>query len=368
MSTKRIRPRPLVASQLVKATPRQVGGGRSRAALVAKARESIAEGSKSFTVASWLFDKSTRERAHLLYAWCRRCDDIADGQEYGFRDGARDLKLDQASAKDRVEAIRILTHRALDGQPTADLAFDALGLVAAECGITREMCDDVIDGFALDADGWRPRSEGDLMRYCYHVAGAVGVMMAKVMGVPSDATETLDRACDLGLAFQLNNIARDIWDDDAAGRCYIPEEWLVEMDIPPGQLMKPAYREQLVQLAGRLVSIAQVHDMRARVGAGRLKFRQRWAVLSAANIYGAIGKKVHARGEAAWDHRVRIGFLAKMGHIASALKETMRGSYPPQLEPKWTRGQLMAAARMAGPVAGVPNTPLRDEGVRRKED
>ncbi len=119
MSTKRIRPRPLVSSQLVRATPRQAGGGRSRQALVARASESIAEGSKSFTVASWLFDKPTRERAHLLYAWCRRCDDIADGQEYGFKaeapQGARDLKLDQASAKDRVEAIRILTHRALDG-------------------------------------------------------------------------------------------------------------------------------------------------------------------------------------------------------------------------------------------------------------
>ena len=372
MKTRRIKPRPLVASQLVKATPRQAGGGRSRAALVARAHESIAEGSRSFTVASWLFDKPTRERAHLLYAWCRRCDDIADWQEYGFRadtaGAVPDLKLDQASAKDRVEAIRILTHRALDGQPTADLAFDALGLVAAETGITREMCDDVIDGFALDADGWRPRTEGDLMRYCYHVAGSVGVMMAKVMGVPSDATETLDRACDLGLAFQLNNIARDIWDDDAAGRCYLPEEWLAEMDIPPGQLMKPAYREQLVQLAGRLVSIARVHDAAARIGAGRLKFRQRWAVLSAANIYGAIGEEVVARGGSAWDHRVQTGPLAKLGHVASGLKETASGSYEPKLEPRWTRGQLMAAARMAGPVAGVPNTPLRDEGIRRKED
>lgn len=368
MSTKRIRPRPLVASQLVKATPRQIGGGRSRAALVEKARESISRGSKSFAVASWLFDKPTRERAHLLYAWCRRCDDIADGQEYGFRDGARTLKLDEASARDRVEAIRILTHRALDGQPTADLAFDALGLVAAETGITREMCDDVIDGFALDAEGWRPRTEGDLMRYCYHVAGAVGVMMAKVMGVPKDESDTLDRACDLGLAFQLNNIARDIYEDDAAERCYLPTEWLAEFDIPPGELMRPAWRDQVVQMAGRLVAMAKVHDASARLGAGRLKFRQRWAVLSAANIYGAIGEKVIARGDAAWDRRVHTSFPAKLGHVARALKESMAGSYEPALEPRWTRGQLMAAARMAGPVAGVPNTPLRDEGVRRKGD
>lgn len=368
MRTKRIKPRPLVSSQLIRATPRQHGGGRPRAALVAKARDSIAIGSKSFTVASWLFDKATRERAHLLYAWCRRCDDIADGQEYGFRDGNRPVELDEANAKDRVEAIRILTHRALDGQTTADIAFDALGQVAAEVGITRAMCDDVIDGFALDAEGWRPRTEGDLMRYCYHVAGAVGVMMAKVMGVPDDAEDTLDRACDLGLAFQLSNIARDICEDDAAGRCYLPMEWLAEMDIPPGQLMKPAYREQLVLLAGRLVGIGQVHEASARIGAGRLRFRQRWAIFSAANIYGAIGEDVVRLGASAWDHRVHTSLPAKLGDVAKALKETIAGSYEPKLEPKWTRGQLMVMARIAGPVAGVPNTPIRDESVRRKED
>lgn len=363
MSPKRVKPRPLVSSQLVKTTPRQPGGGRSRAALVQKASESIAQGSRSFAAASMLFDKHTRERAHLLYAWCRRCDDIADGQDHGGT-----LNLDQASARDRVEAIRILTHRALDGQPTADIAFDALGLVAAECRLSRELCDDVIDGFALDAKGWRPRTEGDLMRYCYHVAGAVGVLMARVMGVPSDEEETLDRACDLGLAFQLNNIARDIAEDDAAGRCYLPQEWLSEYDIPPGEHMKPQYRDKLVLMARRLVEMAQVHEAHARIGAGKLKFRQRWAVLAAANIYGAIGEEVVRQAELAWDHRVHTNALEKIGYAIAALKETIRGSWEPQVEPKWTRGQLLVMARMDGPVAAVPNTPLRDEGVRRKED
>lgn len=360
---KRIKPRPLVASHFVRATPKQIGGGRPRHALVRRARESIAVGSKSFAVASLLFDKVTRERAHLLYAWCRRCDDIADGQDHGG-----ELKLDEATAKDRVEAIRILTHRALDGQPTADIAFDALGLVAAETGITREMCDDVITGFQLDADGWRPRTEGDLMRYCYHVAGAVGVMMARVMGVPEDAHEVLDRACDLGLAFQLNNIARDVWEDDAAGRCYIPEEWLVEMDIPPGQHMKPQYREQLVALTKRMTDMATQHDAAARIGAGQLRFRQRWAILSAANIYGAIGKEVAEQGEHAWDHRVHTGALQKLGHVLSALGETVRGSYPPEAMPEWTRGKLLVQARMDGPIPDAAHLPIRDESVRRKED
>ena len=60
--------------------------------------------------------------------------------------------------------------------------------------------------------------------------------------------------------------------------------------------------------------------------------------------------------------------LEKVGYAIAALKETIRGSWEPQVEPKWTRGQLLVMARMDGPVAAVPNTPLRDEGVRRKED
>ena len=72
------------------------------------------------------------------------------------------------------------------------------------------------------------------MRYCYHVAGVVGCMMAVVMGVSPDDDATLDRACDLGLAFQLANIMRDVEEDDRAGRCYLPLEWLAEWTFRQG--------------------------------------------------------------------------------------------------------------------------------------
>ncbi|MEO5706748.1 MAG: phytoene/squalene synthase family protein [Alteraurantiacibacter sp.] len=328
----------------MRATPRVAGGGHEREELVEAAAESIAIGSKSFATASLLFDKDTRERAQLLYAWCRRCDDIADGQESGHYYGGA-LHHDAADAHDRVAALRVLSHRAIEGQPTADLAFDALGQVAAECGLSHDMADDVIDGFALDAAEWRPRTEGDLLRYCFHVAGAVGVMMARVMGVSGDDTEMLDRACDLGLAFQLSNIARDISEDDAAGRCYLPVEWLVEMDIPPGQHMKPAYRAELVMLVRRLLDLAEDHEAAARLGAAKLPLRSRWAVLSAANIYGAIGRQVRARGGAAWDHRVHTGKLAKLGFVARAFGQALVNRPPvPERMPRWTRAELMALA------------------------
>ena len=93
-----------------------------RAATVEAAAASIGRGSKSFAFASQLFDRRTRERAWLLYSWCRRCDDLADGQDHG---GARQLVLDPMT---RLSTIRFLTDTALDGQATGDAAFDALGI------------------------------------------------------------------------------------------------------------------------------------------------------------------------------------------------------------------------------------------------
>jgi 15-cis-phytoene synthase len=269
-----------------------------RAALVAYARESIARGSKSFAFASKLFDRETRERVWLLYAWCRKCDDMADGQDHG---GAMALVDDP---QERLAAIRDLTTRALSGEVTGKPAFDCLGMVASECGLTPKMADAVIEGFALDAAHWHPRSEGDLYRYCYHVAGAVGVMMAKVMGVADDDEDTLNRACDLGLAFQLANIARDIEEDNAAGRCYIPDDWQALLDIGPGEHMRPHNRKKLALIGRWLADEAGQYEASARIGAARLPFRARWAVLSAAGIYGDIARKVRAAGEHAWDQRI----------------------------------------------------------------
>jgi len=351
--------RRLVSSSIIRTTPRQHGGGRERSSLVKRARKSIRKGSRSFALASRLFDKATRERVWLLYAWCRRCDDIADGQDHGGSGGG--LKLDDATARQRVMAIRILTERALEGQPTAELAFDAFGQVAAECRLTPEDAGDVIEGFALDAQGWRPRTEEDLMRYCFHVAGSVGVMTAKIMGVSKDDHETLDRACDLGLAFQLVNIARDVSEDDARGRCYIPTEWLAEADMPPGMRLRPEYREELVELVGRLLDLADRHEAAARFGANGLGFRQRWAVLSAARIYGAIGRKVRAAGPHAWDHRIGTGYFEKWGQVIAALRDALFDAPEPAEWPAHTRGSLMMAARMAGPIAPMPDTPLPDE-------
>lgn len=280
-----------------------------RASLVAEAERIIREGSKSFRFASNLFDQRTRERAWLLYSWCRACDDLADGQVLGH--GA----VAPTDPERRIAYLRETTDRALAGETIGVAPFDALRLVSAECAIPRRFVDDHLAGFALDAEGWRPRTETDMLRYCYHVAGAVGCMMAVLMGVDPADEETLDRAADLGIAFQLANIARDIVEDHGVGRTYVPRDWLG----PDG--LDPRDRAALAEIAERLGALASSYEASARVGARRLPFRARWAVLSAANIYGAIARKVAARGSSAWDSRTVIGKPVKFVLLINALVE-----------------------------------------------
>ena len=275
----------------------------TRDALIATAGETIARGSKSFALASRLFDRRTRGRAWLLYAWCRACDDLADGQDHGGRLGAGgDLAR-----------IRTLTDRALAGEWIGEAAFDGLRLLMDEVPIPRAMIEDHLAGFALDAAGWRPRTQADLLRYCHHVAGVVGEMMAIVMGVPPDDADTLACAERLGIAFQLANIARDLREDAEAGRCYLPQAWLEELEES----------EAVTLITRRLADLAGRYEAGARIGARRLPFRSRWAVLAAAGIYGAIAREVARRGEAALDRRVVIGRAAKLGWVFRALRQAL---------------------------------------------
>jgi 15-cis-phytoene synthase len=304
-----------------------------RAALVAHARVSIARGSKSFALASKLFDAHTRERVWLLYGWCRACDDLADGQDHG---GAMAVVADPGA---RLAEIQSKTAAAYAGEASGNAAFDGLAQLLTEAAIPRYLADDMIAGFALDAADWHPRSEDDLLQYCYHVAGAVGCMMAIVMGVAPDDDAVLDRACDLGLAFQLANIARDIGEDAAAGRCYLPDDWLTELDIPPGQLMHPAFRPRLAQAGKWLAEMAEAYESSARHGTAALPWRSAWAVESAAAIYGGIARAVRARGSHAWDSRVFTTRGQKIAAVARALRHSIaaRGPLPSRDPALWRR-------------------------------
>ena len=285
----------------------------TRDQIVAGAREAIQNGSKSFRAASRLFDRETRERAWLLYCWCRHCDDVCDGQIYGFAGGIRG----------NVSVLRAKTRDAIRGAPPSELPFQALSLLLAECPIPERFLEDHIRGFALDEAGWQPVTEEDLALYCYYVAGAVGCMMAIVMGVPVEDEETLERAADLGIAFQLSNIARDIREDHEAGRCYLPAEWMDEFGVSQETLFDPSSEGALTAIAERLVDSVEVYEASARLGVDKLSFRSRLAVLSALRIYGAIGRRVGQLGKAAWDRRVSVGKMQKLAYVVPSFAEAV---------------------------------------------
>jgi phytoene synthase len=305
-------------------------------AVLEAARGAIRQGSKSFALASRLFDGGTRDRATLLYAWCRHCDDVIDGQYLG--EGSHDWG---GTPAERLARLREMTDRALAGEPTGEPAFEALGRVAAEVAMPARYPHDLLEGFRMDVE-WEPvADEGRLLSYCYHVAGCVGVMMAIVMGVSPDDHATLARASDLGLSFQLNNIARDVGEDAARGRCYLPETWLQAEGLTAATHALPDNRAALHRVVSRLVDLAERYEASAAHGVPRLRNRQAWAVLSAAHIYGDIGRKVRGSGPAALEGRAftrrREKLMAVILAAPEALwKRNVRVSTPADRTGLWT--------------------------------
>ena len=267
--------------------------------LVRTSRETIRKGSKSFAAAAALFDSDTRADAEMLYAWCRHCDDVIDGQELGRGMASPDM----ATASQRLTALYAKTRSALAGEATDDPDFGAFQRVAVRRHIPERYAIELLDGFAMDVSARRYETLEDTLDYCWHVAGVVGVMMALVMGVAPDDLATLRRAQDLGLAFQLTNIARDVMEDAANGRIYLPAAWLVEAGVPDAEIAAPKHRPAVFAVTRRLLDAAEPYYDSALGGLAALPFRSAWAIGAARGVYRQIGVIVAQRGPRAWDRR-----------------------------------------------------------------
>ena len=310
-------------------------------AIVDHSHEMIRKGSKSFAAAAWLFDPATRSKAYMLYAWCRHCDDQIDGQELGF--GSTELTTPERLA--RLDALRASTRDAFLGKPMSDPVFTAFQRVAREASIPQRHAMELLAGFEMDVQGARYPDLPDTLLYCYRVAGVVGVMMACVMGVRDKGA--LARAADLGIAFQLTNIARDVLDDAANGRCYLPASWLQEAGVPPGHLAEPARRAAVFGVVQRLLDEADRYYLSARHGLKALPLRSAWAVATALGVYRDIGEIVRARGVAAWDQRAVVSRPRKawrgIGGFLTALKATTLDRWSggePREQALWTVADL----------------------------
>ena len=333
-------------------------------ALRERSERAIRDGSRSFAAASRVFERDIRESVHHLYAWCRYCDDCVDEQELGHgtsgpmsspepggastadRRARLDRLREQTSAvfrRVRANPIRSDEKSSLDDRASA--VFAALECVVRRHALPERPCLELLEGFEMDVEGRRYATIDDTLRYAYHVAGVVGVMMAHVMGVRDDAT--LDRAADLGIAMQLTNIARDVMDDADTGRVYLPESWLRETgvavarsssgstrqpDLPsvaegPSELARRVaaleHRDGVVEVVRRLLDVADRYYDSGRRGIGALRWRHAWAVASAGFVYGDIGRVVRRRGREAWSSRSRIGMSRKVvGIVIGGLEAT----------------------------------------------
>lgn len=274
--------------------------------------EPLARGSSSFSTAAKLLPPGIRDSVARLYAWCRHCDDVIDGQVLGAPGGVAPRDAGRI-----LEGLRAGTRAVFRGKAPADPAFHALATVVERHNLPEALPLAHLDGFAMDVDGRCYARLDDLLDYCYGVAGVVGVMMAHVLGVRDG--DTLDRAADLGLAFQLTNIARDVVDDAGQGRIYLPLSWLQEEGLDPHRLAEPACRPAVAAVAARLVSAAEPYYRSGLVGIGRLPPRAGIAIGAARSVYRAIGHKVVESGPAAYDRRIRTNGSEKVALVASGV-------------------------------------------------
>lgn len=299
-----------------------------RAAAAAHAHTAIEKGSSSFAAASRLFDSDTREGALMLYAWCRHCDDVIDGQVDGHLPPGASTST---GSERRLEGLMQATRLAWQGTPPHEPAFVCLSEVVARHDLPLALLMEHLEGYGMDVRGERYRTLSDTLLYCYRVAGVVGLMMARIMG--SRDPETLNRACHLGLGFQLTNIARDLVEDAAIGRVYMPQQWLDEFGIAPGDVGDPRHRTALATLARRLVDTAECYYDSSVDGIADLPLRCAWSVATARDVYRAIGRMVKARGAQAWDGRVSTSTAQKLWFAARGAGVAVAARAAHTLEP-----------------------------------
>jgi 15-cis-phytoene synthase len=278
---------------------------------LAGCRALLHSGSRSFFAASLLLPRRVREPATALYAFCRMADDAVDGQAGGaaatMTAAAAPALADLADRLDRIYA----------GRPRDALVDRAFAATVEAHAIPRSLPEALLEGFAWDVAGRRYADAIDLEGYAVRVAGTVGMMMTLLMGRSSETA--LARAADLGIAMQFTNIARDVGEDAAAGRLYLPLEWLAEEGIDPDRfLAQPVASPALGRVVARLLALADHHYGRAAGGVALLPADCRPAIHAARLVYREIGRSLSRGGLDPVGARTVVPSGRKLGLIAAA--------------------------------------------------
>ena len=305
---------------------------------LAACRALLNNGSRSFYAASLLLPVRIRHPATALYAFCRVADDLID-------DGDTPVAL-------------AALHRRLDGiyaDRPADFPEDrALAAVVAAHRMPRLLLDRLLEGFAWDAEGRRYEDLPALEHYAARVAGTVGAMMAVLMGVRDPVV--LARACDLGVAMQLTNIARDVGEDARAGRLYLPTAWLHSAGLAPDALLaRPQPSAALAAIVGRLLGAAETLYRRADTGIAALPLDCRPGIFAARHLYAAIGTQIIRNGCNSVTCRARVPRRDKFRLAGRSLAAALPKLAPLPDPPLLATADLVLAAASAAPRARRPS-------------
>ena len=264
-------------------------------------RAIIRQHSKSFALAARLLSPVVRRHAERLYAWCRYADDAIDH-------APTPLAAAVALADLRAELDTIYA-----GRTPSTAAGHMLKAVAEDIRLPREYPDELLRGMEMDAAGQRYKTFDDLLLYCHRVAGVVGLMMCHAMGVANDRAAV--HAGHLGIAMQLTNIARDVAEDWAKGRLYLPIDWLGG-GPPPGQ---PLNDSVVAPVISRLLDEADHYYKSGDLGLLELDRRSRLAVRTARMVYAAIGTEVRRKRCRPSAGRAVTSKLTKLGSVLLAV-------------------------------------------------
>jgi phytoene synthase len=275
-------------------------------------RQVIAEHSKSFALASRVLPPLCRDRAAVVYAWCRRADDTVDEILPGQDADAQAVALLRLRAElDHVYA----------GRAQSDIVLSAFQQVIEECRVPVVYPITLLEGMAMDVDAVAYQTMDELRLYCYCVAGTVGLMMSHVMGLCRDSA--LIQAAHMGMAMQLTNICRDVVEDWNRGRLYVPDEILAEygaLDLR-GALGGPFPETARAPMAAALrflLSEAERYYRSGDQGLSALPWRCAFAVRAARLVYSAIGERIARTQHDVTAGRAVVPASQKLGLVGRA--------------------------------------------------
>jgi 15-cis-phytoene synthase len=267
---------------------------KSVESVLADANRLLSTKGKTFYWASYLLNKRHAQRAARLYRFCRYIDDLADEA------------ANVSSAKKNLKKLIADINKC---QSDDLIVLDAL-LLFEECNIEKAIVLELINGVNSDLAEVRIRDLDQLLHYCYQVAGTVGLMMCRVLDIEDKTAPPF--AIDLGIAMQLTNICRDVSDDAALSRRYLPESLVG--NLQPAQLIAPhpSIQPHLSAALASLLAIADSYYKSGNAGLPFISLRARAGILIASKLYQAIGTKLQKQHYHYWHSRAMLSKLDKL--------------------------------------------------------